>query len=73
MRDALAAVAQSNFPGENGVELTCWSLMYNQRELTAAFCNTEDREHPYTLSLGQKDWCKNGEQGSVSVTDMMRK
>ena len=61
IRSALAAAAQSNFPGENGGELTCWSLVYNQRELTAAFYDTEDWAHPYALSMGQKDWCKKGE------------
>ena len=61
VRSALAAAAQSNFPGENGGELTCWSLVYNQRELTAAFYDAEDWEHPYALYLGQKDWCKKGE------------
>ena len=61
VRVALAAVAQSNFPGENGGEKTCWSLVYDQRELTAAFYDTEDWAHPYVLSLGQKDWCKKGE------------
>lgn len=58
---ATLAAAQSNFPGENGGELTCWSLVYNQRELTAEFCNAENWEHPYVISLGQKDWRKNGE------------
>ena len=61
IRSALAAAAQSNFPGENDGELTCWSLVYNQRELTAAFYDTEDWAHPYALSLGQKDWGKKGE------------
>ena len=61
VRAALAAVSQSNFPGENGGEKTCWSLVYDQRELTAAFYDTEDWAHPYVLSLGQKDWCKKGE------------
>ena len=58
---AALAAAQNNFPGENGGELTCWSLVYNQRELTAAFYDAEDWEHPYALYLGQKDWCKKGE------------
>ena len=61
VRAALAAVAQSNFPGENGGEKTCWSCVYDQLELTATFYDTEDWAHPYTLSLGQKDWCKKGE------------
>ena len=56
VRDALAAVAQSNFPGENGGELTCWSWVYDQQEKTALFYDTEDWEHPYTLSLRSSDW-----------------
>lgn len=58
---AALAAAQNNFLGENGGELTCWSLVYNQRESTAEFCNAENWEHPYVLSLGQKDWRKKGE------------
>ena len=54
-------MVQSNFPGENGGEKTCWSCVYDQLELTATFYDTEDWAHPYTLSLGQKDWCKKGE------------
>ena len=61
MSAALAAVAQSNFLGENGGEKTCWSCVYNQRELTATFYDTEDWANPYALSLGEKDWCKKGE------------
>ena len=61
VRAALAAVAQSNFPGENGGEKTCWSCVYDQRELTATFYDTEDWAQPYALSLGEKDWCKKGE------------
>ena len=61
VRASLAAVAQSNFPGENGGEKTCWSCVYNQRELTATFYDTEDWANPYALSLGEKDWCKKGE------------
>lgn len=56
VRVALAAVAQSNFPGENGGELTCWSLVCDQQELCVRFYDTEDWEHPYTIVLGQKDW-----------------
>ena len=58
VRDALAAAAQSNFPGENGGELTCWSLVCDQRELSVSFYAGEHWEHPYTLVLGQKDWMK---------------
>ena len=58
VRDALAAAAQSNFPGENGGELTCWSLVCDQRELSVRFYAAEHWEHPYTLVLGQKDWLK---------------
>ena len=59
VRSALAAVAQSNFPGENGGELTCWSWVYDQQETTALFYDTEDWEHPYTLSLRSAEWlCK---------------
>ena len=58
VRDALAAAAQSNFPGENGGELTCWSLVCDQRELSVRFYTAEHWEHPYTLVLGQKDWLK---------------
>lgn len=61
VRTSLAAVAQSNFPGENGGEKTCWSCVYDQRELTATFYDTEDWAQPYALSLGEKDWCKKGE------------
>ena len=61
VRASLAAVAQSNFPGENGGEKTCWSCVYDQRELTATFYDTEDWAQPYALSLGEKDWCKKGE------------
>lgn len=61
VRISLAAVAQSNFPGENGGEKTCWSCVYDQRELTATFYDTEDWAQPYALSLGEKDWCKTGE------------
>lgn len=61
VRTSLAAVAQSNFPGENGGEKTCWSCVYDQRELTATFYDTEDWAQPYALSLGEKDWCKTGE------------
>lgn len=61
VRTSLAAVAQSNFPGENGGEKTCWSCVYDQRELTATFYDTEDWAQPYALSLGEKDWCKAGE------------
>ena len=61
VRAALAAVAQSNFPGENGGEKTCWSCVYDQLELTATFYDTEDWAQPYALSLGEKDWCKKGE------------
>lgn len=57
----IAAVVQSNFPGENGGEKTCWSCVYDQRELTATFYDTEDWAQPYALSLGEKDWCKKGE------------
>lgn len=56
VRDALAAAAQSNFPGENGGELTCWSLVCDQRELSVRFYAAEDWEHPYMMVLGQKDW-----------------
>ena len=56
VRAALAAAAQSNFPGENGGELTCWSWVYDQQEKTALFYDTEDWEHPYTLSLRSTDW-----------------
>lgn len=61
VRTSLAAVAQSNFLGENGGEKTCWSCVYDQRELTATFYDTEDWAQPYALSLGEKDWCKTGE------------
>ena len=61
VRTSLAAVAQSNFPGENGGEKTCWSCVYDQRELTATFYDTEDWAQPYALSLGEKDWCKKAE------------
>ena len=47
--------------GENGGEKTCWSCVYDQRELTATFYDTEDWAQPYALSLGEKDWCKKGE------------
>lgn len=33
VRTSLAAVAQSNFPGENGGEKTCWSCVYDQPEI----------------------------------------
>ncbi len=56
VRSALAAVAQSNFPGENGGELTCWSWVYDQRNLTATFYGIEDWDHPYTLTLAGRDW-----------------
>lgn len=56
VRSALAAAAQSNFPGENGGELTCWSWVYDQQEKTALFYDTEDWEHPFTLSLNGAEW-----------------
>jgi len=63
VRSALAAVAQSRFPDTNGGELTCWSLVYDQRELTAAFYDTEDWEHPYSLKLREKQWLSAPAQG----------
>ena len=36
--------------------LTCWSWVYNQQERTALFYDTEDWEHPYTLSLRGAEW-----------------
>ena len=56
VRDALSSVAQSKFPGENGGENTCWSIVYDQQNATAFFYNTEDWEHPYTLGLCEPDW-----------------
>lgn len=59
VRSALAAMAQSNFPGENGGDVTCWSWVYDQRKTAALFYDAEDWEHPYTLSLRSAEWlCK---------------
>ena len=56
VRDALSSVAQSKFPGENGGENTCWSIVYDQQNATASFYITEDWDHPYTLGLCESDW-----------------
>jgi len=60
VRSALGAVAQSNFTATNGGELTRWSLVYDQRALTAMFYDTEDWEHPYLLKLKETPWLQKG-------------
>ena len=49
LRDELAGVAKSNFPDD--FHTTEWSIVYDQKSLTATYYRREDYDHPWMVFI----------------------